>query len=43
MDIDNLDIKNEFPVTVNRIFFDHAKVCPLPRRVRDAEIGRAHV
>jgi len=36
MDLDNLDIKNEFPVTANRIFFDHAKVCPLPRRVRDA-------
>jgi len=36
MGIDNLDIKKEFPVTVNRIFFDHAKVCPLPRRVRNA-------
>ena len=27
---------HEFPVKTNRIFFDHAKVSPLPRRVRDA-------
>lgn len=29
-------IKHEFPVTENRIFFDHAKVSPLPNRVREA-------
>ncbi len=26
----------EFPVKMNRVFFDHAKVSPLPRRVCDA-------
>lgn len=34
MDIEKL--RQEFPVTANRIFFDHAKVSPLPRRVREA-------
>jgi selenocysteine lyase/cysteine desulfurase len=29
-------IKQEFPVAQNRIFFDHAKVSPLPNRVREA-------
>lgn len=29
-------IAEEFPVTRNRIFFDHAKVAPLPRRVAAA-------
>lgn len=29
-------IKQEFPVVQNRIFFDHAKVSPLPNRVREA-------
>ena len=28
--------QREFPVKTTRIFFDHAKVSPLPRRVRDA-------
>lgn len=27
--------RDEFPVTQNRIFLDHAKVAPLPKRVRD--------
>ena len=34
-----MDIKNlhdEFPVTRDRIFFDHARVAPLPQRVRSA-------
>jgi selenocysteine lyase/cysteine desulfurase len=29
-------LQQEFPVKTTRIFFDHAKVSPLPRRVRDA-------
>ncbi len=29
-------IRREFPVTQNRIFFDHARVAPLPLRVRQA-------
>jgi len=29
-------ISKEFPVVENRIFFDHAKVSPLPSRVREA-------
>ena len=29
-------LRKEFPVKTTRIFFDHAKVSPLPRRVRDA-------
>jgi len=29
-------IRKEFPVVKNRIFFDHAKVSPLPMRVREA-------
>jgi len=29
-------LQKEFPVKTTRIFFDHAKVSPLPRRVRDA-------
>ncbi len=29
-------IRQEFPVIENRIFFDHAKVSPLPKRVREA-------
>ncbi len=28
-------IREEFPVTRNNLFLDHAKVSPLPRRVRD--------
>lgn len=32
MDIEK--IRDEFPVTQNRIFFDHARVAPLPQRVR---------
>ncbi len=28
-------IRQEFPVAQNRIFFDHAKVSPLPNRVRE--------
>ena len=28
-------IRQEFPVVENRIFFDHAKVSPLPKRVRE--------
>ena len=30
------NIRKEFPVVENRIFFDHAKVSPLPMRVREA-------
>jgi len=33
------NIEQEFPVKTTRIFFDHAKVSPLPRRVRDAVNG----
>jgi len=29
-------LQKDFPVKTSRIFFDHAKVSPLPRRVRDA-------
>jgi cysteine desulfurase/selenocysteine lyase len=29
-------LKQEFPIKANQIFFDHAKVSPLPRRVCDA-------
>ena len=31
MGIDNLDIKNEFPVTVNRIFFRSRQGVPAPQ------------
>ncbi len=34
MDIEK--IRHEFPVVEHRIFFDHARVAPLPRRVREA-------
>ncbi|GJL78499.1 MAG: cysteine desulfurase [Nitrospinaceae bacterium] len=34
MDLEKMNIGEEFPVTQNRIFFDHAKVSPLPNRVR---------
>ena len=34
MDIEK--IRDEFPVTQNRIFFDHARVAPLPKQVRSA-------
>lgn len=33
MDIEK--IREEFPVTQNNLFLDHARVSPLPRRVRD--------
>jgi selenocysteine lyase/cysteine desulfurase len=36
MDLEKMNIQEEFPVTENRIFFDHAKVSPLPNRVREA-------
>ena len=36
MNLHEAHLLQEFPVKANRIFFDHAKVCPLPRRVRDA-------
>ncbi len=36
MDLEKINIREEFPVTENRIFFDHAKVSPLPNRVREA-------
>jgi len=32
----------EFPVNTTRIFFDHAKVSPLPQRVRDAVNAFTH-
>lgn len=32
----NLNIEDEFPITRNWVYFDHAAVCPLPRRVADA-------
>ena len=32
------NIKKEFPVTDEVIFFDHARVAPLPERVRQAVI-----
>ena len=32
----------EFPVKTTRIFFDHAKVSPLPRRVCDAVNAFTH-
>ncbi len=34
--MDPEQIRQEFPVVKNRIFFDHAKVSPLPNRVREA-------
>ncbi|MCH8311477.1 MAG: aminotransferase class V-fold PLP-dependent enzyme [Nitrospinae bacterium] len=36
MSFNDMDIEQEFPVTAKRIFFDHAKVSPLPRCVCDA-------
>jgi selenocysteine lyase/cysteine desulfurase len=36
MNLENMDIGKEFPIVANRIFFDHAKVAPLPMRVREA-------
>jgi len=36
MDLQEIKLRHEFPVKANRIFFDHAKVSPLPRRVCDA-------
>ena len=36
MNIKKIDLLKDFPVTKNRIFFDHAKVSPLPRCVLDA-------
>jgi selenocysteine lyase/cysteine desulfurase len=36
MKMKDMNIREEFPVTENRIFFDHAKVSPLPNRVREA-------
>ena len=36
MNLQEKQLRQEFPVKTNRIFFDHAKVSPLPRRVRDA-------
>jgi cysteine desulfurase/selenocysteine lyase len=36
MEMKDMNIREEFPVTENRIFFDHAKVSPLPIRVREA-------
>jgi len=36
MNLHEMHLRQEFPVKANRIFFDHAKVSPLPRRVRDA-------
>ncbi len=34
MNLEN--IRREFPVAKNRIFFDHARVAPLPKRVQEA-------
>lgn len=39
MDFEKMNLREEFPVTENRIFFDHAKVSPLPNRVREAVNG----
>ena len=36
MNLHEIYLQQEFPVKANRIFFDHAKVSPLPRSVRDA-------
>jgi len=36
MNLHEMHLRQEFPVKANRIFFDHAKVSPLPRRVCDA-------
>jgi selenocysteine lyase/cysteine desulfurase len=36
MDLRNKELLKEFPVKTSRIFFDHAKVSPLPRRVCEA-------
>ena len=36
MNLHEMYLRQEFPVKANRIFFDHAKVSPLPRRVCDA-------
>ena len=36
MNLHEIHLRQEFPVKANRIFFDHAKVSPLPRRVRNA-------
>jgi len=36
MNLHEMNLRQEFPVKENQIFFDHAKVSPLPRRVRDA-------
>ncbi len=31
----NQTIREEFPITKNRIFFDHAKVAPIPKRTQE--------
>lgn len=36
MNLYEIHLRQEFPIKANQIFFDHAKVSPLPRRVRDA-------
>jgi len=36
MNLEKMNLQEEFPITENRIFFDHAKVSPLPNRVRQA-------
>ena len=36
MNLHEIHLQREFPVKANRIFFDHAKVSPLPRRVLNA-------
>jgi len=36
MNLNEAHLRQEFPVKANQIFFDHAKVSPLPRRVREA-------
>ena len=33
--MNNLNIREEFPITKNRIFFDHAKVAPIPKRTQE--------
>ncbi len=33
--MDNQTIREEFPVAKNRIFFDHAKVAPIPKRTQE--------
>ena len=36
MNLNKTHLRHEFPIKSNGIFFDHAKVSPLPRRVYDA-------